>query len=202
MKLFLIVTEVAVLALALTQYLRSSQFAGMIENLGRRLTATQHDSRNPPQVPAIMQAFALRNGGRVGGPTTVIMSQAAEMRLAVDQPFFKLDASQLSATRTPGFVWQAKGTMTGIVPLSIVDSYVDGMGLLEVRIASSIPVATSTGPETAKGEDGDIVAIDAEERPRAGGTPARWVGRFERYVQGGAYRFPHHGEIAWDLPEG
>lgn len=51
-------------------------------------------------------------------------------------------------------------------------------------------------------EAGDIIAIEAENRPRAGDTPARWFGRFRFYVQAGAYRFPRYGEIAWDLPEG
>lgn len=74
------------------------------------------------------------------------------MRLAIDQPFFQLDASQLSGTTTPSFVWQPSGTMSGIVPLQIVDAYVAGVGELEVRIAGSIPVASAGGPETAKGE--------------------------------------------------
>lgn len=74
------------------------------------------------------------------------------MRLAIDQPFFALDASQISGTRAPGFVWQANGAMSGGIPLRIVDSYFDGSGLLEVRVAGSISVTTSTGSETAKGE--------------------------------------------------
>lgn len=252
MKIFLTVAAIVVVALAFMQLLRSKQFAFKIADLRKRVTATQQNKGPPPLVPAVMQAFALRNGGKIGGPPTVTMLQAAEMRLADGQPFFKLNASQLSGTRMPGFVWKAKGTMNGIIPLSIVDSYVDGAGLLEARVAGSIPVATSTGPETARGEamrflaelpwnpdailnasalkwrviddqtvavsmdtEGglaqvtlrldsaeDIVAIDAESRPRAGDTPARWVGRFRNYEKVGAYRFPRYGEIAWDLPEG
>ena len=252
MKIFLTIAAIVFVALALMQFLRSRQFVFKIADLGQRLTATQQDLGPSAMVPAIMQAFALRNGGKVGGPMTVTMFQIAKMRLEDGQPFFKLDASQLSGTRTPGFVWEAKGTMNGIIPLSIVDSYVDGLGLLEVRIAGSIPIATSTGPETAKGEAmrflaelpwnpdailnasalkwrviddqtvlvsmdtdgglaqvtlrfdsaGDIVAIDAESRPRAGDTSARWVGRFGNYEQVGAYRFPRYGEIAWDLTKG
>ena len=52
----------------------------------------------------------------------------------------------------PGFVWQATGTMAAIVPLQVLDSYVDGIGLLDVRVAGSIPVARSSDGETAKGE--------------------------------------------------
>jgi hypothetical protein len=101
------------------------------------------------------QAQAAASNGRlwrIGGPSAVTMLQCAEMRLAVDQPFFKLDAWQVSGTRQPGFVWQAKGTMSTIVPLQVLEAYMGSAGELEVRIAGSIPVATSTGPETAKGE--------------------------------------------------
>ncbi|MGV8952220.1 MAG: DUF6544 family protein [Cypionkella sp.] len=252
MNVFLTILAVVVLVLPLAQFLLSLQFAAKIKNLSRRLTATQLADSTSTRVPATMRAFALRNGGRVGGPSTVTMVQAAEMRLAIGQPFFRLDASQISGTRTPGFVWQAKGAMNGIIPLTIVDSYVDGMGVLEVRIAGSIPIATSAGAETSLGEAmrflaelpwnpdailnahalqwlviddrallvsmdtaggsaqvklrldaaGDIVQISAEGRPRADHDPARWVGRFARYAQVGAYRFPRHGEVAWDLPDG
>lgn len=174
------------------------------------------------------------------------------MRLAIDQEFFALDASQISATHMPGFVWQATGRMYSIVPIRVVDSYVGGDGLLEVRLAGTLAVAKAAGEETAKGEamrflaelpwnpdailnasglnwqviddqtvsvamdtaggsaqvilrldaDGDIVAIEAQDRPRSGATPAPWVGRFSQYEFLGPYRFPRYGEVAWVLPEG
>lgn len=49
---------------------------------------------------------------------------------------------------------------------------------------------------------GDIVAIEADDRPRSGDTPGRWIGRFSGYAQVGPYRFPASGEVAWDLPTG
>ncbi|MES2256267.1 MAG: DUF6544 family protein [Pseudomonadota bacterium] len=52
---------------------------------------------------------------------------------------------------------------------------------------------------------GDIVGINASDRPRAVGNrnvPTRWVGRFSDYEWNGDYRFPRHGEIAWVLPTG
>lgn len=253
MKIFLIVAILAAAALVAAQLTVSSQFASRIGELGRRLIASQGNGANEqPRLPPVMRDFAVRNGGRVGGPRVVRMIQNAEMRLQPEQPFFRLDASQLSGTREPGFVWQAKGTMSAIVPLQVLDSYVDGAGMLEVRIAGSIPVASSTGGETDKGEAmrflaelpwnpdailnavglswkqldggavdvsmptsgglaqvtlhldeaGDVIAIEAADRPRTSDTPARWVGRFSDYVQIGAYRFPRHGEIAWDLPAG
>lgn len=253
MKLFLIAAAVLLVALFLAQLFLSSQFSAKIGDLGDRLVLSQTVSAPDTNlIPPIMREFAVRNGGHVGGPNTVTMTQKAEMRLAVDQPFFQLDASQLSGTKKPAFVWQARGTMSGVVPLQIVDAYVAGVGELEVRIAGSIPVASAGGPETAKGEAmrflaelpwnpdailnadgltwrqvdevrvevsmettggqarvtmlfdqaGDIIAIEAEDRPRAGDTPARWIGRFSGYAEVGPYRFPASGEVAWDLPEG
>ena len=254
MKIFIIIAIVLIVALVAAQLVLSSQFTAKIGNLGSRLVASQSTSpaADMSLIPPIAREFAIRNGGRVGGPLAVTMIQNAEMRLSIDQAFFQLDASQVSGTRQPGFVWQAKGTMNALVPLQIVDAYVESVGVLEVRIAGSIPVATSTGSETAKGEamrflaelpwnpdailnsaalrwtqidessvevsiqtagglasvalhfnqDGDVTAIEADDRPRAGETAARWVGRFSKYARIGSYRFPSYGEIAWDLPAG
>lgn len=237
----------------MAQIVLSSQFGLKVSALGNQLVSSQRTAGTGPlPIPPVMRAFAMRNGGQVGGPLVVQMIQDAEMRLKMEQPFFSLNASQLSGTREPGFVWQAKGTMNSVMPLQVIDSYVDGTGALEVRIVGSIPVASSMGGETDRGEAmrflaelpwnpdailnargltwrvideesvevsletsngvarvtlqldeaGDIIAIEAAERPRAGDTPARWIGRFSNYAQVGAYRFPRHGEIAWDLPQG
>lgn len=253
MNLFLIAAVVLPVGLFLAQLILSSQFSAKIRNLGDRLVSSQVVSApRMDLIPLIMRDFAVRNGGHVGGPDTVTMTQKAEMRLAADQPFFQLDASQVSGTKTPGFVWRARGTMNGIVPLQIVDAYVAGVGELEVRVAGSIPVASAGGPEAAQGEamrflaelpwnpdailnaggltwrqvdavsvevsmettggearvtmlfdqTGDIVAIEAKDRPRVGDLPARWIGRFSGYAQAGPYRFPAAGEVAWDLPKG
>ena len=52
---------------------------------------------------------------------------------------------------------------------------------------------------------GDITGIEADDRPQGKGKaskPMRWIGRFSGYAQSGHYRWPRHGEIAWDRPEG
>lgn len=132
---------VVLVAVVAAQLILSEQFAAKINDLGRRLLLGQA-SKTPDVslIPPMMRAFAIRNGGQVGGPSAVTMVQNAEMRLAGDQSFFKLEASQVSGTRQPGFVWQAKGMMNTIVPLHVVDAYVENVGELEVRIAGSIPV--------------------------------------------------------------
>lgn len=258
MKLSLLLLGALAVLLLGGQWLLSNQFSAKIADLGRRLAAAQAAAPGeavpgiPQKIPEAIRAFALRNGGRVGGPTLTVMTQKVEMRLAPDQPFFPLTARQLSGTRGPGFVWHATGRMAGILPLAVVDSFVADAGLLEARLFSAITVASATGPETAVGEAmrflaelpwnpdailnapdlvwqqrdarsievstpteggvarvtllldaaGDVVAIRAEDRPRLGDTPAPWIGRFADYVRVGAYRFPSHGEIAWDLPGG
>lgn len=104
------------------------------------------------ELPALIRAFAERNGARAGGPKTVLLLQEAEMRLDPEQAFFAIDASQSFGTRQPGFVWSASGWMMSMVPVSVVDLYVDGVGTLEARIGGAITVAHGTGEEMAIGE--------------------------------------------------
>lgn len=245
-----------VIGLAVAQVVRATRFSADIAALERQLARAQNAERvDLSKIPAIVVAFAERNGGTVGGPTIVVAQQVAEMRLDPGQPFFDMRARQVFGTRAPGFVWHAHGTMKGIIPVEIVDASVDDRGLLEARIAGSIPVAKASGPATDLGEamrflaelpfnpdailnapalkwttvephsvtvsinttggeavvrldfdsNGDIVGIEATDRPRMVGDtviPTRWVGRFADYTRIGAYRLPRTGEIAWILPAG
>jgi hypothetical protein len=153
MKLYLIIAAIAVVAILVTQLVLSGMFGAKVDNLRRRLLVSQV-SAAPDQslIPDMVREFAARNGGRVDGPAAVHMVQSAEMRLRPDQAFFHINATQLSGTRDPGFVWYAVGTMAAIVPLQIVDSYVASTGWLEARIAGSIPVASAVGPFIDKSE--------------------------------------------------
>ena len=253
MGMFFIIAAVAILVLVAVHLFGTYQFAAKISSLKERLLLSQAQATapDPSHIPPIVRRFATRNGARAGGPPALLMVQDAEMRLRIDQAFFRQDATQVSGTRRPGFVWQATGVIAAVIPVRIVDAYVDGEGGLEVRLAGSVPVSAASGAEMAKGEamrflaelpwnpeailnadglswrqidddtvevstptvggparvvlhfdqDGDIASIEAPDRPRAGDTPARWIGRFSDYAQVGAYRFPRRGEVAWDLPE-
>jgi hypothetical protein len=106
----------------------------------------------PGEPPTIMRRFAERNGGLAAGPFTVLSRQRAQMRLSPDKAFFDVDATQLSGTRTPAFVWEATAKVASIVPIRVVDSYVRGHGLLEVKVAGAIAMAHATGPENDLGE--------------------------------------------------
>ena len=142
----------ALLTIAAQQIL-SIRFKARIE--ARRQVVVAEQISVPPRqyaIPEIVRAFAERSGARLGGPKVVIAHQRAEMRLAPNQKFFPIEASQLSGTRDPGFVWEATARLAGIVPMRVIDSYAAGRGWLGVRIAGAIPMANATGPENDKGE--------------------------------------------------
>jgi hypothetical protein len=71
-----------------------------------------------------------------------------------------------------------------------------------------VSIETSAGLAAVRqlfDENGDIVGIEADDRPYLVDgmpVPTRWVGRFRDYVIFGAYRLPSSGEVAWELPEG
>ena len=150
---FLLIGLVALVLVAVgVPLFLSSQFRAKIEALRRIVSAAQKSSA-PDQnaIPEIMRTFAVRNGATLRGSPTVLAHQSDQMKSAPDQPFFALEATQLSGTRDPGFVWEATATMAAVVPMRVVDSYA-GKGWLEVRLAGAIPVATAGGPDVDKGE--------------------------------------------------
>ncbi|MEO8683275.1 MAG: DUF6544 family protein [Devosia sp.] len=153
MNLPLAVAILVFVVILVAQLISSSQFAISIEDLRKVALEEQLPSHSfDSEVPEIMRAFARRNGATIGGPMTVLARQSAEMRLGPYQRFFPITATQLSGTRRPSFVWDAWGTMAGVVPIHVVDSYVAGAGLLEARLTGSIRIAHGTGPESDKGE--------------------------------------------------
>ena len=102
-------------------------FAAYAGDLRQRLAAAQFDTRveeiAPP--PPLMRDFALRNGGRPGGPGLIEVRQTAELATAPGKSFFPLRARQTTGTRRAGFVWTASGTMPPGIPVSGLDAYVD-----------------------------------------------------------------------------
>ncbi|UJW85691.1 DUF6544 family protein [Devosia sp. SL43] len=131
----------------------SNQFVAKIEALRKIVVAAQ--TSPPPEentIPEIIRTFAVRNGATLGGPATVISQQQDEMTSGPGQPYFALQATQLSGTRKPGFVWEATATMALVVPIRVVDALAADDGLLEVRIAGAIPMVNAAGPDSDKGE--------------------------------------------------
>ena len=153
MELLVICLFCLVLLTIAAQQILSIRFKARIEARRQAIVADQISA--PPRqyaIPEIVRAFAERSGARLGGPKVAIAHQRAEMRLAPNQKFFPIEASQLSGTRDPGFVWEATARLAGIVPMRVIDSFAAGRGWLGVRIAGAIPMANATGPENDKGE--------------------------------------------------
>ncbi|MEM8962657.1 MAG: DUF6544 family protein [Acidobacteriota bacterium] len=70
-----------------------------------------------------------------------------------------------------------------------------------------VSMDTSGGPATVRliFEDGDVVAIEADDRPRQEGKVSverPWEGRFWEYRSIGGRRVPAKAEVSWVLPEG
>jgi hypothetical protein len=129
-------------------------FAAYAGDLRQRLAAAQFDTRveeiAPP--PPLMRDFALRNGGRPGGPGLIEVRQTAELATAPGKSFFPLRARQTTGTRRAGFVWTASGTMPPGIPVSGLDAYVEGAGDFEIRIGGAVRVARAHDREAAIGE--------------------------------------------------
>ncbi|WP_332688359.1 DUF6544 family protein [Devosia sp.] len=153
MKIILIVVAIIVAVLVVVQLALAAKFGAQINAARERVMASQ-TSAAPDQmmIPSIVRAFAARAGGQLGGPAAITIAQSAEMKLAPDQSFIPIEATQIYGTRDPGFVWHAWGSMASVVPVVVVDSYVSGGGWLEARIAGSIPVAIARGPDVDRGE--------------------------------------------------
>lgn len=133
------------------QIVLRNRFSQRLDGYRRDLLATQVLS-DAPELPPMVRAFAERNGGHHDGSRAMRMQQKVLMRLTPGATLFPLTATQDSGTRNPGFVWEAWGRMAVVVPLWVVDSYVGGAGLLEVRLAGVVPVAKGAGAEVDKGE--------------------------------------------------
>lgn len=61
-------------------------------------------------------------------------------------------AEQTISVHEPGFVWLARVQLAPFLPARILDAYVDGEGLLEVRLLGSLRLARATGPQVSRGE--------------------------------------------------
>jgi hypothetical protein len=73
------------------------------------------------------------------------------MRLSSGGAWRPLTAAQV-IVHMPGFVWTARMQLAPCLNASILDAYVDGEGLLGVRLFGSFPLVRESGPELARGE--------------------------------------------------
>ena len=99
--------------------------------------ATVAEASKPP-APAIIQSFARRALCENPVPKTVWLSQCGEMRANLRDPWRPFTAEQVISIHEPGFVWLARMQAAPLVSARILDCYVGGEGLLEVRLLGSL----------------------------------------------------------------
>ncbi|RYE88333.1 MAG: hypothetical protein EOP19_01710 [Hyphomicrobiales bacterium] len=142
---------VAVAGLAVCAiWLINRGFEARIASLRDRVLA----DRSPaglPDLPPLVRAFALRNGGAANGPSAIHLRHRASLVVNKGSAPVAIEADQWLGTRRSAFVWRAGGNMFGL-PVTVIDSVIDGEGLLEARILGTITVAHGTGPDFAAGE--------------------------------------------------
>jgi hypothetical protein len=95
----------------------------------------------------------LQGAGVVGKPRphTVRLRQRGWMRTAPDKPWMAARAEQYYTLDEPQFLWGARITMKGGIPLEGRDSYLGGHGRMQVRVAGLVSVADARGPKVDQG---------------------------------------------------
>ena len=152
----LVVVKLAVLAgVAALLVATSRRFGRLVEADRRRLLAAPRPT-HPPLVTEEMLAGLpepaqryLRYAGVVGRPLvdTVRLRQRCRMRPAPDGMSFGLLAEQWYSVEPPGFIWDATVPVAGIPVVRGRDGYVDGHGLMTIKVGSLIPFVNASGPE-------------------------------------------------------
>jgi hypothetical protein len=142
-----------VLILAIVQLIASQAFRGKILGLAARLRVAPPVSTPQGRVPALIDAYARRAGAEPGKPwRTASFTQSGEMRLKKGAPFVPLTAWEIVALGAPGIVWDGRIAGGGLKSLRVVDSLVEGQGLLEARLFGSLRLARKEGDATTLAE--------------------------------------------------
>jgi hypothetical protein len=91
----------------------------------------------------------LRYAGVIGRPLadTVRVRQRCQMRMAPGLPSFPLVAEQWYTVDPPGFIWDATVPAECLPLVRGRDGYLDGQGLMTIRLGSMVPVVDASGPE-------------------------------------------------------
>ncbi len=99
-------------------------------------------------LPAPAQRY-LRHAGVVGRPMvdTVRIRQACRMRPAPNGASFPITAEQWYTVEPPGFLWDATVALGGIPLVRGRDGYLDGRGLMTIKVGSIFPIVDAAGPE-------------------------------------------------------
>lgn len=135
--------------------LMSRRFSAGVAADRRRLL----DAPRPPHPPLVTEEMLaglpepaqryLSYAGVVGKPLvdTVRLRQRLRMRVAADAPSFPMVAEQWYTVDPPGFIWDATVPVEGLPLVRGRDGYVEGRGLMTIRLGSVVPVVDAAGPE-------------------------------------------------------
>lgn len=74
------------------------------------------------------------------------------MRMAPDRPWLPFEAEQTFSAVSLDFRWKARARLNRWLPMTVIDAFKDGRGLLLVRLFGILPVARSRGPVIDKGK--------------------------------------------------
>ncbi len=117
------------------------------------LGAGSDEELNPEAIPKIVRDFALKAGvPEANPPLSVFFYQLCEMRMNPGDAWMKLRAEQVIGVVKLGFVWYAEQKKSLFVTMRVVDAYVDGRGVLNVRALGSLPIADMSGPGADEAE--------------------------------------------------
>lgn len=135
--------------------LTSRRFGAAVAADRRRLLGAPRPP-HPPNVSEEMLADLpeparryLRHAGVAGEPLvdTVRIRQRCRMRMAPGAPSFPLVAEQWYTVDPPGFIWDATVPAEGLPLIRGRDGYLEGRGLMTIRLGSLVPLVDASGPE-------------------------------------------------------
>lgn len=118
----------------------------------RVLTADDLDGL-PPPVRRYLDRVLGFDDGRLP-IESVHCRQRGTVRLGGDAGSWKpFEATQDVSVQPPGFLWVASIDLLPGLPVTVVDAYENGLGTLEARLLSALPVATAgPSPEVTEAE--------------------------------------------------
>lgn len=143
------VAVVAALAVVMGRVIFDRRISGEIDELlarsrdARPAVVTEADLAGLPEP---VQRW-LRYSQVVGRerPVTVRLKQTGQFRMGEERGWMPFTAEEYFTTDPPGFVWVATFKMAPLLYIAGRDRYADGMGSINMRLLSLIPVADKSG---------------------------------------------------------
>lgn len=140
-------------AAGLAAFVVRNWFVAALNALDRQLADVQADVAARTDLPEEVYALARRLGADAGKPSRYVdLRQSGSMWLSPDGTAQRFTARQRIGTSGSGFVWRAKIGPLGAI--AVVDSLVDGRGLLEARLGGILSVSRIDGTDALNEGEG------------------------------------------------